>query len=142
MRYNKKFGKIHKFLQYKELVKKVELIDPGAASILNKPNTFPKCANFCYSDSLYGCFYWGYSEDEGTSNELFEFWENIHSQIDIIKTGYLKKDTKERYNSKRGWFVNAWRIVDIDGKDMIQPWSNTRAEAIETARLAKIYLIF
>lgn len=36
----------------------------------------------------------------------------------------------ERYNSKRGWFVNAWRIVDENGKDMVQPWPNTKGEDI------------
>jgi len=50
-----------------------------------------------------------------------------------VKTGYLKKDRQERYNSKRAWFVNAWRIVDKNGADIIQPWSNTKKEAYETA---------
>ena len=45
-----------------------------------------------------------------------------------MKTGYLKKDMMERYNSKRGWFVNAWRIVDENGKDMVQPWLNDKSE--------------
>jgi hypothetical protein len=47
---------------------------------------------------------------------------------------YLRKDRQERYNLKRGWFVNAWRIVDADGTDRIQPWSSTKGEAIATAR--------
>ena len=38
-----------------------------------------------------------------------------------MKTGYLKKDRMERYNMKRGWFVVAWRIVDENGVDMVQP---------------------
>ena len=46
-----------------------------------------------------------------------------------MKTGYLKKDMMERYNSKRGWFVVAWRIVDENGKDMVLPWPNTKSEA-------------
>lgn len=57
------------------------------------------------------------------------------------KTGYLKKDQQERYNSKRAWFVNAWRIVDSKGVDMVQPWSNTKTEARETARALNIKLI-
>ncbi len=46
-----------------------------------------------------------------------------------MRIGYLKKDRMERYNSKRGWFVNAWRIVDENGVDMVQPWPNTKSEA-------------
>jgi hypothetical protein len=49
------------------------------------------------------------------------------------KRAWIRKDTKEKYNLKRAWFVNAWRIVDSSGKDRVQPWSNTRKEAIETA---------
>lgn len=46
-----------------------------------------------------------------------------------LRVGYLKKDMMERYNSKRGWFVVAWRIVDENGKDMVLPWSNTKGDA-------------
>ena len=46
-----------------------------------------------------------------------------------MKTGYLKKDRMECFNVKRGWFVVAWRIVDENGKDMVQPWSNDKSEA-------------
>ena len=46
-----------------------------------------------------------------------------------MKIGYLKKDMLERYNMKRAWFVNAWRIVDENGKDMVLPWPNTKTEA-------------
>lgn len=49
------------------------------------------------------------------------------------KIGFLKKDSMERYNLKRGWFVSAWRIVDAIGRDMVQPWSNTKSEAQQTA---------
>jgi len=51
-----------------------------------------------------------------------------------MKEGYLRKDRMERYNSKRAWFVNAWRIVDSKGEDMIQPWDNTKKEAAQTAK--------
>jgi hypothetical protein len=50
------------------------------------------------------------------------------------RTGYLKKDQQERYNSKRGWFVNAWRIVDENGIDMVQPWFDTKTQARTYAR--------
>lgn len=57
-----------------------------------------------------------------------------------MKIGFLKKDIQERYNSKRGWFVNVWRIVDKNGKDMVQPWSNTKKEARDTAKHCGIQL--
>ena len=57
-----------------------------------------------------------------------------------MKTGYLKKDVMERYNMKRAWFVIAWRIVDENGKDIVQPWPNTKGEARETAKRLGIEL--
>lgn len=47
---------------------------------------------------------------------------------------YLKKDWQERFNMKRGWFVTAWRVVDQNGKDLVQPWFNTKKEALDTAK--------
>lgn len=58
-----------------------------------------------------------------------------------MKTGYLKKDRQERFNLKRWWFVNAWRIVDAQGRDMVQPWSSTKTEARETAKKHGIMLM-
>lgn len=46
-----------------------------------------------------------------------------------MRVGYLKKDRMERYNMKRGWFAVAWRIVDENGADLVQPWPNTKSEA-------------
>ena len=57
------------------------------------------------------------------------------------EVGILKKDQQERYNHKRAWFVNAWRIVDVDGSDMVQPWANTKGEARATAKSLNITLI-
>lgn len=57
-----------------------------------------------------------------------------------MKTGYLKQDRMECFNVKRGWFVVAWRIVDENGKDMVQPWSNDKSEARETAKRLGIEL--
>lgn len=59
----------------------------------------------------------------------------------MSKSGYLKKDRQERFNMKQGWFVNAWRIVDAEGKDMVQPWSNTKTEAQELAKRLGIELL-
>lgn len=58
-----------------------------------------------------------------------------------MRTGYLKKDRQERYNMKRGWFVNAWRIVDNCGHDMVLPWMNTKKEAVGVAKKLGITLI-
>ena len=42
---------------------------------------------------------------------------------------YLKKDIQEHFNRKRSWYVNAYRIVDENGKDLIQPWCDSKKEA-------------
>lgn len=52
----------------------------------------------------------------------------------MSRRGYLLKDRKERFNMKRGWFVVAWRIVDEQGVDLVQPWCDTKAEAVELAK--------
>lgn len=51
-----------------------------------------------------------------------------------MKKGWLKKDRQERFNLKRAWEVIAWRIVDTQGQDIIQPWQNTKREALELAK--------
>lgn len=58
-----------------------------------------------------------------------------------IKQGYLKKDRLERFNLRCGWFVNAWRIVDAQGWDLVQPWARTKTEARETARALNIEIL-
>jgi len=58
-----------------------------------------------------------------------------------MKIGYLKKDRQERFNLKRAWFVNAWRIVDAQGRDMVQPWPNTKTDARQTAKALGIKLV-
>lgn len=58
-----------------------------------------------------------------------------------MKTGYLKKDRLERYTCQRGRFVNAWRIVDESGNDLVQPWSDTKKEARDTAKALGIKLV-
>jgi hypothetical protein len=57
------------------------------------------------------------------------------------RVGYLNKDRRERCNLKRGRFVNAWRIVDHRGRDMVQPWSDTKGEARRTAKDLRIALV-
>ena len=57
------------------------------------------------------------------------------------KVAYLRKDHMERFNTLRAWVVNAWRLVDANGRDIIQPWSHTRTEARKTASANSIFLI-
>lgn len=59
----------------------------------------------------------------------------------MTRPGYLKKDRMERCNLKRAWFVNAWRIVDAQGVDMVQPWPNKKSEARRIAVQLGIELI-
>lgn len=58
-----------------------------------------------------------------------------------MKEAYLKKDRQERFNMKRGWFVNAWRLVTEDGTDIILPWMNTKTEARMVAKFHGITII-
>lgn len=55
--------------------------------------------------------------------------------------GRIVKDHQERFNLKRGWFVNAWRLVSHTGDDMVQPWFNSKADLREYAKTANIYVI-
>ena len=57
-----------------------------------------------------------------------------------MKQGFLKKDRQERFNLRRGWFVTAWRIVDADGRDMVQPWCRSKSEAKAVAKAGGITL--
>lgn len=57
-----------------------------------------------------------------------------------MKIGFLQKDQQERFNTKRGWFVNAWRVVDARGIDMVQPWFNTKSGARSYCRDCNIQL--
>ena len=50
------------------------------------------------------------------------------------KTCYLIRTTVEHYNLHRGWFVNAYRIVDENGVDLINPYPETKKEALDCAK--------
>lgn len=56
------------------------------------------------------------------------------------RVGYLKKDRMERFNLKRSWFVNAWRVVSEEGKDLFQPWPQTKSEARRIAAQLNIQI--
>jgi hypothetical protein len=57
------------------------------------------------------------------------------------RIGYIKKDRQERFNRKRGWFVNAWRIVDVAGNDLTQSWLSTKGEALMLAKQMNIQIL-
>ena len=61
--------------------------------------------------------------------------------ISPIRKGYLKKYYQEKFNRKRGWFVKAWRILDEHGNDIVQPWFDTKAEAMEYAKTNNIWIL-
>lgn len=58
-----------------------------------------------------------------------------------MKNGYLLRDQQEKFNLKRGWFVVAWRIVDENRSDLIQPWMSTKSEAKRIAAQCEINII-
>jgi Fe-S-cluster containining protein len=51
-----------------------------------------------------------------------------------MKVGYLIKDSQERFNTKRSWRVVAWRVVNDQGQDMLQPWFDSKGQAAEGAK--------
>lgn len=58
----------------------------------------------------------------------------------VCREGFIKKDRTERFTLKRAWFVNAYRIVDASGVDMVQPWMGTLSEARKVAKQLGITL--
>jgi hypothetical protein len=71
-----------------------------------------------------------------------ELLENFRPREEgFKKVGYFKRDRMERFNLKRGWFVNAWRIVTEAGNDMVQPWDQRKSEAKETADQMGIFIL-
>lgn len=60
---------------------------------------------------------------------------------DPIKVGYLRKDMQEKRRSAKASWVTAWRLVDKEGTDIVQPWSSSRAEALELARLLRVIVL-
>lgn len=53
---------------------------------------------------------------------------------------WLCKDTQERFNLKREWLVNAWRLLNVKGVDSVQPWFNTKGEAVKFAKSQNLEL--
>ena len=56
------------------------------------------------------------------------------------KVGYLKRDQMEVRSATDVHFGSAWRIVDADEQDLIQPWDNLLSSARDTAWQTGIYL--
>jgi hypothetical protein len=50
-----------------------------------------------------------------------------------MRVGYIKLDRQEKFNLKRAWFVQAWRIVDEKGNDLVQPRFKTKRDLYEFA---------
>jgi hypothetical protein len=55
---------------------------------------------------------------------------------------YLKRDWKEKVrivprgngrNRTRSWLVSAWRLVNAEGHDLVQPWFGKKSDAREFA---------
>lgn len=59
----------------------------------------------------------------------------------MTKIAYIKRDRMERFNLKRGWFVDAWRLVSRTGEDLVQPWFETKTDAKAYARSAGIDVV-
>ena len=55
--------------------------------------------------------------------------------INYKRTVYLKKASQEHYNLKRAWLVNAWRLVDKNARDAVQPWFDTKRQARNFCKL-------
>lgn len=71
-----------------------------------------------------------------------EFIENFQSNPQPYKRlAHLVKDRVQRYSGNRTWYVNAWRLVDHRGADVLQPWARTKAEARDMARELQVYLL-
>ncbi len=84
---------------------------------------------------------------------LWEFYNSIsdhtHVPLNWIDIGeftsedfkprevYLLRDRMEHFNGKRSWFAIAWRVVDKDRVDVLQPWFETRREAHEAIEALK-----
>lgn len=59
-----------------------------------------------------------------------------------MTTVYMIRDRQERINSRgQGWFVNAYRVVDENNRDLVQPWFNTKGEAKKYAKTKGYHLI-
>jgi hypothetical protein len=72
--------------------------------------------------------------------------QDVIESFKPVEAGYskvanLRKDHVEKYNQARAWFVNAWRLVDYKGADVLQPWASTKTGAREMAREANVYVI-
>ena len=58
----------------------------------------------------------------------------------LMRVGFLKRDQDERRTFKRIWWGPAWRVVDVAGKDLFQPWCRTKGEARRTCEFLNIQL--
>ena len=61
--------------------------------------------------------------------------------MNMDKIGYLVKTRKEKFNSKRSWFVNAYRVVTDEDVDWFLPWAKTKKEARDVCKKIGITLV-
>ena len=47
---------------------------------------------------------------------------------------HLVKTRQERYTFRNSWFVTRWVILNENEMDMVQPWLETKKEALEIAK--------
>lgn len=59
---------------------------------------------------------------------------------DFTRIGKIVKDHQERFTLKRAWYVNAWRVVDQTGRDILQPWFDSKGYASELAKKQGIFI--
>jgi hypothetical protein len=57
------------------------------------------------------------------------------------RVGYLRKTQQEQLGLKRPYWTTAYRIVDREGNDIVQPWLATKGEAIALAKSMNLTLV-
>lgn len=58
-----------------------------------------------------------------------------------MRIGYIKIDYEEVLTSKNAYFRNAYRIVNENGEDIIQPWFSSISDLKKCAKHLNIKLI-
>lgn len=61
-------------------------------------------------------------------NLLGPEWLNAYRPGDT-RVGWLKPDHHEDSGASKHYQLNAWRILDLDNQDLLQPWANSKNAA-------------
>lgn len=59
---------------------------------------------------------------------------------EFTRIGKIVKDHQERFTLKRAWYVNAWRVVDQAGRDIFQPWLESKGAAASVAKQQGVFI--